>query len=177
MKYQLEERTHVDIKNVASAYVASPYSHRDLGLMHRRYKQVGAFIAAATRVEDNRTFWYSPICHYHDLAWTHEIPTDAMTWQMVNYKALAVCEITALLVLPGWHKSFGVMTELEWTAKLGNSGRYTHIEVYAPEQEMPSSLQAYPKAIPHVPGYVGVQVPVSDLIHTAQKIRSEDQLA
>lgn len=94
-------------------YVASPYSHKDPAVMKERYEQVKAFTAHLMR---QGLPAYSPIVHGHDIASSHELPTDWEFWQQHCLAMLRRADKMIILRLDGWDQSTGVQAELDFCA-------------------------------------------------------------
>lgn len=89
-------------------YIASPYSHADPEVRERRYQQVMYYTAALL---GTRRWCYSPIVHCHELANTHNIPTDAQYWMNYNFAMLSSAKELHVYCLDGWQDSVGVAAE------------------------------------------------------------------
>ena len=94
------------------AYIASPYSHRDPGVMQMRANEVMAFSALLWR--KGLCYPLSPIAQWHEAAKRCDLPTDAASWTACNRAYFDGCDVMYLLKLDGWRESVGVEMELAW---------------------------------------------------------------
>lgn len=90
-------------------YVASPYSHPDAEIRHRRYLRVMWYVMNLLK---NRQWCYSPIVHCHEMARIHALPVDAIFWMDYNYALLSSARELHVLCLEGWQESVGVKGEV-----------------------------------------------------------------
>jgi hypothetical protein len=86
--------------------MAGPYSDD----IYERYAQHLA--AAATLTRSGLTI-YAPIVHYHHMAQSYDMPTDAIFWEPHNMNMIYSAKGIILLMLPGWSNSKGVNGELK----------------------------------------------------------------
>lgn len=91
-------------------YLASPYSHPDPQVMHKRFKAVEAVTAELLR---RGRFVYSPIVHCHALAQEYTLPTDFQFWKEYNLDFISRCRYFYVLTIDGWQESKGVTGELK----------------------------------------------------------------
>lgn len=92
-------------------YIASPYSDKDPAVMQSRYEEVKAFTAELMR---RGLPVYSPIVHGHDIASSHDLPTDWLFWKSHCLAILRKADKMIILSLPGWEDSTGVNAEIEF---------------------------------------------------------------
>ena len=99
-------------------YLASPYSHPDKDVEHRRYVAVAAYAAVMFRANP-QVLRISPIAYWHPIATHHKLPTEADAYKEFNQKLLRHCLEMEILALPGWEESAGVLLERQWAEELG----------------------------------------------------------
>ena len=98
--------------------LAAPYSHESAKV---RDKRAAAIRKAHAQLIAGGHLVYSPICHTHAMATDPRLkmPTDYQFWQASCEWFISMCDILLVLQLPGWHKSVGVLAEIEIARKLG----------------------------------------------------------
>ena len=96
-------------------YLASPYSHTALDIMHARY--LAAARATAHWIGEGHII-YSPIVHCHDIAVRFRMPRDFEFWQAYNEGMLVKANQMWVLKLDGWELSKGVGHELQFANNL-----------------------------------------------------------
>jgi hypothetical protein len=62
---------------------------------------------------------YSPITHFHPIAYHVDLPKDFQFWRECCLGMLRRCGELWVLCLPGWKESEGVMAEIKEAKKLG----------------------------------------------------------
>jgi len=97
-------------------YLASPYSHPESAQRELRYKGV---CQASLSLNAEGIPNISPIAHWHPVAEDQGLETDANTWAEINKGWLARCSCLAILALPGWESSKGVLLETAWADSFG----------------------------------------------------------
>lgn len=90
-------------------YLASPYSHPDE--LQQRTRFMLAEQATAKMLSDGRIV-FSPIVHCHAIAVKYTLPTDFTFWQRYCIGMLTKASEFAILDIPGWRESKGVIHEL-----------------------------------------------------------------
>lgn len=98
------------------AFIASPYSAPTYGEMYNRFREVLGFTAWCFK---QRQPCYSPIAHWHEVATTYSLPTDAAAWLAQNEAMLLRASILMVLMLPGWDVSYGVLGEIKKANEIG----------------------------------------------------------
>lgn len=96
-------------------YLASPYSHPDLNIMHQRYVQTMKHTA---KLLFQGKHVFSPIVHCHELARWFNLPTEYNFWLEYNQHMLARADELLVLCLEGWSESKGVAGEIEFARVL-----------------------------------------------------------
>jgi len=99
-------------------YLASPYSHPDKDIEHRRYLAVSHY-ASSMFIKEPQVVRISPIQYWHPTAVQHELPTDAMSYREFNHHLLRMCDVMELLAIEGWEDSEGIALERKWAEELG----------------------------------------------------------
>jgi len=97
-------------------YLASPYSHKDKGMLEIRYLRV---MVAVAQLFQQKIAVFSPIVHCHELAKEHDLPTDADFWKFYNRTMLQGARELWLLLLDGWKESKGMKGERDMAIELG----------------------------------------------------------
>lgn len=106
-------------------YLAAPYSHRSSYILLARVAHINS--VCATLMRDGHHI-YSPISHCHEIATTHSLPTDFAFWRNYNYRMLQACDQLAVLTIPGWDESKGVLAEIEMAKELQLPTVYISLE-------------------------------------------------
>lgn len=96
-------------------YLASPYSHPDVRVRERRFRQ--ACRAAAALLRAGHAV-FSPIAHSHPLV-EHGLPIHWLFWERWGRELLTRCDEVVVLQLDGWIDSVGVRAEIEMARELG----------------------------------------------------------
>ncbi|MCP4896274.1 MAG: DUF1937 family protein [bacterium] len=97
-------------------YIATPYSHPDASVRHRRFEAVNEF--AAKMMEQGYTI-FSPISQSHPIADHLGPETENWDfWQKQDLPWLELCDAVYVLTLNGWADSVGVTGEIAHAAKL-----------------------------------------------------------
>ena len=102
-------------------YLASPYSHPLFLTRERRYKQTLSCIA---RLITEQKHIYSPIAHFHQVAFFNNLPTDAAFWQSLNEEMIRLSSEVYILQLDGWKDSIGVQHEIAYATSLNKPISY-----------------------------------------------------
>jgi hypothetical protein len=89
--------------------------------MSQRYEEVKAFTAELMRKD---LVPYSPIVHGHDIATTHDLPTDWLFWQKQCLAMLRKADKMIVLKLDGWDSSIGVKAEIDFCETCGIDVEY-----------------------------------------------------
>jgi len=95
-------------------YVASPYNHPDDDYRYLNYLRVSKYVAKLI-AEGNVAI--SPIAYGHPLLSLQEMPHDFDFWSNFCLTILKKCDEMHILVLDGWDRSRGVLTEMEFAEK------------------------------------------------------------
>jgi hypothetical protein len=93
-------------------YMAGPYSDN----IEERYKEHLNAAAILTRA---KLTIYAPIIHYHMMAHTYNMPTDALFWNTHNLNMIIPSKGVILLCLSNWADSKGVRYELNFSKDKG----------------------------------------------------------
>lgn len=97
-------------------YLATPYSHDDSEVMHRRFEVVNG---VAARLMRDGIHIYSPISHTHPIAVAGELPRGWDFWEKYDRAVLAACCKVIVVRQDGWEQSKGVTAELAIAVELG----------------------------------------------------------
>lgn len=124
-------------------YLASPYSS-DYGdnpnlpnmegfaqLMEDRFLQAEA--CAAKLLKEGQHI-HSPIVHCHALAKKYDLPKDVEYWWSYNSSMIAGARGFAVLKLPGWDESKGVLKEIDYFQSLHPNSTLHPIQWIEPEE-------------------------------------------
>ena len=115
-------------------YLAVPYSHSNPDMMTRRFET--ACLVAARMMRDGLVP-FSPLSHSVPVASYGGLHgTDHAFWMKQDLPILEVCDVLAVLKLPGWEKSQGVRAELEHARKLCMPIRFVEPSEYLTEEEL-----------------------------------------
>ncbi len=90
-------------------YIASPYTDPDPEVMQRRYEAVLRYCVHLVQTEEVP---YSPIVHFHQMAFHFQMPTDRVYWKKVNTTMLRKADDLHVLCLPDWTDSKGTREEV-----------------------------------------------------------------
>jgi nucleoside 2-deoxyribosyltransferase len=103
------------------AYLASPYTHSDPGIVLARFDLVceaaGDLLRAGHHV-------LSPIAHCHPIAMRNALPTDAAWWEKYDHALIDACDELWVLMLDGWRSSRGVVLEIAYARSKGKPVRW-----------------------------------------------------
>lgn len=98
-------------------YLASPYSHVDPTVRHRRFEEV-CKVAAELMARGEPIF--CPIAHSHPLALlTPSLPQTHEFWMSMDLPILRMCDRVKVLMLDGWQASKGVAHEIRAAEAVG----------------------------------------------------------
>lgn len=92
-------------------YIASPYTSPLRSVQGQRMAVVAKWMARALTQHPLEVF-YSPILHFHHMAYRHKLPTDASFWQFQNLGMLTIAESLLILTMPHWEESKGIRYEM-----------------------------------------------------------------
>lgn len=107
----------MDVRDLRGlVYLASPYTHRDMGVQEQRYREVcrvaGELMRAGVKV-------FSPIAHSHPIAQVAVLPGHWDFWQAQCIDMIERCDCVLVLMLPGWNASRGIHEEVAFAFKRG----------------------------------------------------------
>jgi len=92
------------------AYIASPYTHEDPEIRHKRYIEACNFVRwVALTVKLTP---YSPIVHWHDIAVKNDLPKDHEFWNKMDKDLLVEATTMYVLGIDGWKESKGIASEV-----------------------------------------------------------------
>lgn len=91
-------------------YLASPYSHPRPEVMAERFRL--AMQCTANLLKQGNSV-YSPIAHCHELAITHNLPTDFAFWRKYDFDMLRRADTFMILKIDGYVESVGLTAEWE----------------------------------------------------------------
>lgn len=105
-------------------YLATPYSSTDPDPSRRRTVEAARFQATVRYLgvlhrAFPRVAFYSPIVHWHPVAYITELRTDAAYWQALNEYEISRSDEVWVARFPGWEFSTGIKAELEFADKYG----------------------------------------------------------
>ena len=95
---------------IKMAYIATPYSDPNDQVHQLRYHQ--ACWAAKELKHD--FIVYSPIAHWHPIAVSEGMPTDAEFWKTQNEGMMQRCDVIIVIQFEGWVGSKGVAMEIKY---------------------------------------------------------------
>jgi hypothetical protein len=91
-------------------YLSSPYTHDEIAIEEFRYERA---MDAVVWLLNRKITVYSPIVHFHPIAWTHNLSRDIQFWRNHNLNMLLSAREVIVLAIPGWKESIGVSWERE----------------------------------------------------------------
>ena len=97
-------------------YLASPYSHTDPNVTHRRFQ---AAAKAAAKLMREGYIVFSPIAHSHPVSHFLGNGLDHDFWLRQDLEFLKIAKKVVVLMLPGWQESRGVGAEVRIAGELG----------------------------------------------------------
>lgn len=108
-------------------YLASPYSHKDEVIKHKRKVAASNVII---KLMQQHIYAVSPIVHNTTLVddWQSELDTNWDFWIDYDFAMLASCRSMLVLTIDGWKESVGVTAEIAYAKKLGKTIKYVNIE-------------------------------------------------
>ncbi len=116
-------------------YLASPFSSPDPDLERWRYESA---CEATGELHSRGVLAYSPIAHTYAIARVGGFATGFETWRPFDLAMIEACGEMAVLMLPGWDRSEGVLAELEHAQDIGRKVRhYTPAELGVDPLTMP----------------------------------------
>ncbi len=106
-------------------YLASPLSNPERKVREERYNLA---IEATGLLLKMGVFVYSPIAHNYVIANRHELPNEFSFWQEFDSLMISRCDVLAVLMLPGWRESVGVIYEINLALELGKTVKYIKLD-------------------------------------------------
>ncbi len=113
---QLQFAPGVTLLEKKLTYLASPYSHHYAIVRNTRFVQA---CRVAGLLFERGVYVYSPIAHTHSIAAYGSLPIGFDFWQAYDTAILECCKEMMILTIDGWHKSKGVLAEIEIARRLG----------------------------------------------------------
>ena len=105
-------------------YLACPYSHKDKKVRQWRVEKVDKK-AAELMMAGNLVF--SPLSHSHPISEYCDVdPCDHDFWLRQDLWVLEICDEMHILCLPGWEKSKGIQTEIDYAKSKGIEVVWNH---------------------------------------------------
>lgn len=93
-------------------YLASPFSHPDKDVEHRRF----VYAKAATRALLAKGHHVlSPIAYCYQFR--DELPDSSAAWRPFNFEMIDGCSELWVLMIDGWEQSAGVAEEIEYAKR------------------------------------------------------------
>lgn len=105
-------------------YLASPYSHKDPGVVWERYRAVAKYTAKCLREGE---IIFSPIVYCHQLAVQYGLPSEWGFWEKVDSEFISRCVELRVYMLHGWIHSRGVTAEIKIAEELGIKITYAEV--------------------------------------------------
>lgn len=97
-------------------YLATPYSHPDVMVRERRFREVNRVAADLMR---QGVMVFSPISYTHTIAVAGDLPKGWEFWQKYDRTMLGVCCKVVVLMQDGWRESVGVQSEIAIAKEMG----------------------------------------------------------
>lgn len=115
-------------------YLASPYTHKDPTIMHKRFEDVCRVHANLINKHLSEYTFIGPIAMSHPVAQYGDIPTDWDFWQTHDKAIILRCDELWVVPLDGWKESKGVQAEIAYAELLEIPVRYiaeplTHLHI------------------------------------------------
>ncbi len=104
-------------------YLASPYTHPNDAVRQARYEAAFKFSRDLTEME---VVNFSPIAYGHQYA-LKGLPGDEKFWRKFNFAILSACSTLYILKMPGWEKSSGIQSELDFAKERGLDCAYVEL--------------------------------------------------
>jgi len=95
-------------------YLASPYTHPEPKVRQQRFEAV---CRAAARLMCDGVYLFSPVAHTHPMVVMGSLPHHFEYWREFDLRFLMMCSSIAVLKLPDWSMSKGIMHELRIAAE------------------------------------------------------------
>ena len=102
-------------------YLASPYSHENEEMKHRRFEAVQEKTA---ELMHQGYIVFSPIAYSHQFHQHFGMPGDWQFWQKYDVAFIGWADEFWIYMLPGWQESKGIQAELSIAGRLGKTIRY-----------------------------------------------------
>lgn len=102
-----------ELRALALIFLSTPYTAHPNGLEIAHGQTCDLVIKL-----HHQKVWgiYSPILHFHDVAYYGNLPTTANHWKEENEHKLRVASALLIGKLPGWDKSDGIQSEVEYAS-------------------------------------------------------------
>jgi len=91
-------------------YLASPYSHPNKWMRHKRYYDATVF---AARLASRKIVVIPPITMSHPMQMFYDMPGSWEYWKSIDTELLSKCDHMIVYMLDGWQKSVGVQAEIK----------------------------------------------------------------
>ena len=104
-------------------YLATKYSDPDPEMQEYNYRLALSY-ANKLMQQFPELNVYSSIIHYHDLAQSYGLPTDASFWELRNHGMILLSEAVYVAQTFSWQKSKGVISEIAFAEKNGIAVKY-----------------------------------------------------
>ena len=92
-------------------YIASPFTHESIAVMHERYEKVAKLCATYILLGDHV---YSPIVHCRPIANYIREKTNWEFWRHFDLHMLSLATDLWVYELDGWKESVGVQAEIQF---------------------------------------------------------------
>ena len=96
-------------------YLATPYSHKDPGVVWERYREAAKYTVKCLREGE---IIFSPIVYCHQLAIQFGLQGDWSFWKESDTYWISVSSEVRVYMLSGWDTSVGVTAEIAIAKKL-----------------------------------------------------------
>ncbi len=121
---------------VTKVYLGAPYSHPNPLWMKLRFELINL---AAFQLIRRGFIVFSPVSHSHPIANTatsKEVVQDHDLWVRQDEYFMKWADVLAVLELPGWRDSRGLLFERTWFKEHNKPIAYIHLsDVYYAEEE------------------------------------------
>lgn len=110
-------------------YLASPYSHEQASVRHRRFLDARDFTYAHL---SRGVPLFSPIVYGHQFSADYQMGTAHEDWLSLNVSMLNAAEMMWVLCLEGWEQSRGVAHEIDHMIAQGKTVYYKKMPKHNP---------------------------------------------
>jgi len=104
-------------------YLASPYSHPDIGIKIGRFRRIAEIQADLMR-KNPKDLFFSPIVASHPVALYGKLEGSWDYWKRIDLEFINFCSEVWVVMLDGWKESKGVQEEIRYALDSGMTVRF-----------------------------------------------------